>query len=717
MLSIRNANTEFEVFHIAGKPGAGKSTLMRYLYKSPTTRNLLQMWSGEDGLVLAKYFFWKFDSHQNRLIGLKRSILYAVLHEPDITTELMHLLFPNQIGQGASHLEREQQLSINDDDVELAFSNLISTKAGLIGRKFCFFLDALDEFDQETAREDYVDLVLLIQQWAEESDARVKIVVSSREFPEFQGFDEGQRIRLHLYTLGDMRIIVRDRLQSHPQFKRLKWLDKGANVVPGHQNIDDAAHHLTNAESFIDYIATAAEGVFLWSVLVVKELRKGLSRGDSIRKLYSKVAGAPKDLKKFFESIIETIDDAYQREAIILFAIVLRLSSSHSAGLGLIECSFFLEAADASVMDPAQWEPDVDGSSIDERKDLAEIQITGRFNGLLETSPDNTSVKFLHSSILEVMERYTSQGLKKHNLTEAQIDNWLCSIILAWVRWALKGAALVDGVIDFNMLAVNMKSLLSGLPRQTDNKTMEILDKIDTTLLLTWQKSPWQDLDEWSKAEPCRRSGFIKPNAMTAEVYSLLFAAAELGRADYLSWKLKEMGATHRNGAFASLLLHYLSTFSLKPAILQEVLDKGISVNCTSYRKQATAWSFSRPHYAWHEYLANVLSPPLRSRIYNPHEYCHLWEMIEVWLRNGADYRFWIGIGKNKFGLDRLEAYQSSAEGKIVRFAYLFEFGDVLPDAEARLFPRSKPLAGLRDLVAFISPHNRDALLELLSRT
>lgn len=684
---------------------------MRYLYKSPATRKLLQVWSGEDGLVLAKYFFWKFDSHQNRLIGLKRSILYAVLHEPEITTKLMHLLFPNQIGQGASHLEREQQLSINDDDVDLAFSNLISTKAGLKGRKFCFFLDALDEFDQETAREDYIDLVLLIQQWAEESDARVKIVVSSREFPEFQAFDEGQRIRLHLYTLGDMRIIVRDRLKSHPQFKRLKWLEKGANKAPGHQNIDDTVHHLINAESFIDYVAIAAEGVFLWSVLMAKELRKGLSRGDSIRKLYSKVAGAPKDLKKFFESIIETIDDAYQREAIILFAIVLRLSGNRSAGLGLIECSFFLEAADASVMNPAQWEPDVDGYSLDERKNLAEIQITGRFNGLLETSPDNTSVKFLHSSILEVMERYTSQGLKEHNLTGAQIDTWLCWIILAWVRWALKGAALVDGAIDFDMLAVNMRSLLSGLPRQTlDDKTMKILDKIDTALLLTWQKAPWQDLDEWSTAQPCRRSGFIKPNATTAEVYSLLLGAAELGRADYLSWRLNEMGAIHRNGAFASLLLHYLSTFSLKPAILQEVLEKGISVNCTSDRKEAPSWFFCRPHYAWHEYLANVLGPPLKSPRYNPHEYCHLWEMVEVWLRNGADCRFWIGIG-----LDRLEAYQSSGEGRIVRFAYLFELGGVHPDAKAKLFPRPNTRAGIRDLVAFISPHNRDTLLELLS--
>ena len=37
----------------------------------------------------------------------------------------------------------------------------------------------------------------------------------------------------------------------------------------------------------------------------------------------------------------------YQRDAIILFAIVLRFSGNGFPALGLIECSFFLEAAGA----------------------------------------------------------------------------------------------------------------------------------------------------------------------------------------------------------------------------------------------------------------------------------------------------------------------------------------------------------------------------------
>lgn len=197
---------------------------------------------------------------------------------------------------------------------------------------------------------------------------------------------------------------------------------------------------------------------------------------------------------------------------------------------------------------------------------------------------------------------------------------------------------------------------------------------------------------------------------MTVEVYSLLLGAAELGRADYLYWKLNEMGAKNREGAFASLLLHYLCAFSFKPAILQGVLARGVSVNCMIDSTEAPSWFFSRRHYVWHEFLANILGPALKSPRYKPHEYCHLWEMAEIWLRNGANSRFWIGLG-----LDRLEAYQST-EGRIVRFAYLYELGGVHTDTQAGFFPRQNIMAAIRELIAFVSPHNRDTLLEVLAR-
>ncbi len=46
------------VFHIPGKAGSGKSTLMKYLCHHPRTRQELECWAGEKKLVFAYFFFW-----------------------------------------------------------------------------------------------------------------------------------------------------------------------------------------------------------------------------------------------------------------------------------------------------------------------------------------------------------------------------------------------------------------------------------------------------------------------------------------------------------------------------------------------------------------------------------------------------------------------------------------------------------------------------------
>ena len=70
---LRNGN---QVFHISGKAGSGKSTLMKLLLDHPRTREELKRWAGEKQLVFAHFFFWRSgDKLQRSLEGLYRSIL------------------------------------------------------------------------------------------------------------------------------------------------------------------------------------------------------------------------------------------------------------------------------------------------------------------------------------------------------------------------------------------------------------------------------------------------------------------------------------------------------------------------------------------------------------------------------------------------------------------------------------------------------------------
>ena len=55
------------IFHISGKPGSGKSTLMKFLCQNQQTKEGLQLWAGTRKLVFARFFFGDRETHYNRV--------------------------------------------------------------------------------------------------------------------------------------------------------------------------------------------------------------------------------------------------------------------------------------------------------------------------------------------------------------------------------------------------------------------------------------------------------------------------------------------------------------------------------------------------------------------------------------------------------------------------------------------------------------------------
>lgn len=67
------------VYWISGKPGSGKSTLIKYLSDHPTTAKILRSWAGEAKLYIASFYFWNAGSNlQKSQEGLLRGLLYEV---------------------------------------------------------------------------------------------------------------------------------------------------------------------------------------------------------------------------------------------------------------------------------------------------------------------------------------------------------------------------------------------------------------------------------------------------------------------------------------------------------------------------------------------------------------------------------------------------------------------------------------------------------------
>lgn len=122
-------------------------------------------------------------------------------------------------------------------------------------RCFCLFLDGLDEYDDSPRHQhDQTFLVDLLHRWIKYSNGNLIICVSSREDNIFMdAFQESRRLRLHDLTLFDMRRYTRHALERFPN-----------------QAVRDR---------LIKTIPEKAEGIFLWAVLVVKNIRELIPDG------------------------------------------------------------------------------------------------------------------------------------------------------------------------------------------------------------------------------------------------------------------------------------------------------------------------------------------------------------------------------------------------------------------------------------------------------
>jgi hypothetical protein len=74
------------IYWISGKPGSGKSSLMKYISHHNLTESMLDQWAGNQRFAVGSYYCWNAGSEmQKSQEGLLRSLLYDVLRKcPDL---------------------------------------------------------------------------------------------------------------------------------------------------------------------------------------------------------------------------------------------------------------------------------------------------------------------------------------------------------------------------------------------------------------------------------------------------------------------------------------------------------------------------------------------------------------------------------------------------------------------------------------------------------
>ncbi|KAI0201460.1 hypothetical protein F4808DRAFT_469749 [Astrocystis sublimbata] len=280
-----NGNT----YWISGKPGSGKTTLMKYLIDSPRTKEALSCWAKNCTIIC--HFFWKYGSLrlQNNLKGCLCSIIHQVLECGGVSFRI---------------LPRDNSLSTKRSVTDWSRKELGDLCLKVLSNcrfPVCIFLDGLDEI----CIEDRDDLLELVQKLQEIPD--IKLCLASRpEFPFISALSMYPQLRLQDLTSGDMRKYASKSLQPHVRKNRLS---------------ESVASDIT------ERVTRKANGVFLWLRLAVSDLCNGLPQyRDSDDDLYTRIDQMPAELNALYEDIWTRInkDSAiYRKDAALYFKIAI----------------------------------------------------------------------------------------------------------------------------------------------------------------------------------------------------------------------------------------------------------------------------------------------------------------------------------------------------------------------------------------------------------
>lgn len=161
-----------------GKPGAGKTTLMKHLFRNPRLFPHLEAWSCKHPGIISGFFFWNAGVElQKSPIGLVRSVLYESLQDIifgplEVDQSIIQSLFSDRWNAFLSYAGGLHEFTF--PELRKAFETMISDTT----KKFFFMIDGLDEMD-DYPRE-LIDLIL-----AASKRDNVKFLLSSRASPVF----------------------------------------------------------------------------------------------------------------------------------------------------------------------------------------------------------------------------------------------------------------------------------------------------------------------------------------------------------------------------------------------------------------------------------------------------------------------------------------------------------------------------------------------------
>lgn len=487
------------LYWLTGKPGSGKSTLMKYLSDDPRLKSCLMVWERHKPICSARFFLWNSGSAmQMSRMGLIQSLLYQTLYEvPDEIPRVFSERWEYSEYFGYDHRPWSWV------ELSSAFERVVDDKE----RNFVFLIDGLDEFDGDCAELAGFLLGIL------EARSNVKMCLASRPWLVFEdAFRRQPSLRMEDLTKKDIQRFASEKLDEHPMFAQLREIDGGS------------------AKVLINEVTEKSVGVFLWVRLVVKSLLEGLRDGDTLEDLQARLLLLPQDLEALFKKILDDIEPAYVEEASQLLQIVRASHTSQNevilaakdhlpskneprryeidnrSPLTLLTLSFAREDRERALLE--EFDKPLDDSQKLYRAETTRRRVASRCKGLLEVSNfkkygPEAKVQYLHRTVRDFLHESSAQNiLLTGSTSDFEPHVALCAALIRHTK-AIRPTEDSSGMYSFESLLKHFVTQCHCIERAGSREYVRYLDEMDrvTVAILGYEidNAAHHDLPHWTR--------------------------------------------------------------------------------------------------------------------------------------------------------------------------------------------------------------------------
>ena len=253
------------MYWIHGKPGSGKSTVMKFIMGLSLTRQLLEAYDRNDWLIAGYFFHNRGTTAQKSIVSFLNEILFQLLAQRKELFSLVYALFsrlyenqnrPSQLG-GRSQNDSSILWSIAE--LQEALLSIGSKSAS--DTNVCLFVDTLDEHDGN--HRELLSVLSRLAKLTENPCFRLRLCLAGRPENIFKdAFLICPKFAIHEHTADDIRLYAEGRMEA----------EKSADLTP---RFEHELHSLTQD------IVEKSHGVFMWVRLVVDELVEACVRATA----------------------------------------------------------------------------------------------------------------------------------------------------------------------------------------------------------------------------------------------------------------------------------------------------------------------------------------------------------------------------------------------------------------------------------------------------